>query len=40
MKAFIASLAALVIIAGGAAIVLNSIDRSAEHVYSSGNVRF
>jgi hypothetical protein len=39
MKAFIASLIAITIISGTAAVVLQSLDRSAERVYSSAYVR-
>ncbi len=39
MKAFVASLAAIVVISVGAAVTLNSVDRSAQHVYSVGFVR-
>jgi hypothetical protein len=39
MKAFLASLVAVIVISAGAAAVLNVVDRSAESVFSSGNVR-
>lgn len=39
MKAFLVSLVAITIISATAAVVLQSLDRSAEHVYSSAYVR-
>jgi len=39
MKAFLVSLVAIAIISFGAAVVLGTIDRSAEDVYSTGSVR-